>query len=150
MTLEQASPDEGRFLAQVESESYRKALQGVLDECRERGLVFHWGPAGTSIRLLTPDRDEPLSIAWLFPPDRGWYGLRGFNMGFDPQSAEQTPSLASALDDYVSSVERLSGIQSVKTKKLRAFHLDPATTIRCQSQIVSIMRELVGRSGAQQ
>lgn len=149
MTVEQASPKEVRFLAQVESESYRKALQGLLNECRDCGLAFHWGPAGASIRLPTPDRDEPLSIAWLFPPDRGWYGLRGFNMGVDPRSAEQTPSLASALDDYVSSVSRLSGIQSVKTKKLRAFHLSSATVIRGQSQIVTILRELGERSEAQ-
>ncbi len=148
---QQDSPptNEKAFIAEIKGESYRDALASLLDHCRRLDLRFEWGPAGTSFRLLTPDRKEPLSIAWLFPPDNGWYGLRGFNMGFDPWSAGQTPSMTSLLEDYIVRVSRLSGVRPVKTKKLRAFCLDAVTTVRCQTQVADILEELVDRTKAQ-
>lgn len=43
------------------------ALHDLLDFCRELDLRFEWGAIGTSIRVKTPFKDEPISIAWVFP-----------------------------------------------------------------------------------
>jgi hypothetical protein len=71
------SMDESRFLDSILDEEYKNALQEILEACRGLGLRFEWGTVGTSIRVPTPDRAEPLTIGWLFPSGGlGWMGLQ--------------------------------------------------------------------------
>jgi hypothetical protein len=66
--------DEDGFLASVADEPYREALRALFEAPRSAGLVFELGTVGTSIRLYTSDRAEPLTVAWVFPAQSGWYG----------------------------------------------------------------------------
>jgi hypothetical protein len=63
--------NEVQFLEQIGDDAYREALREFLDFCHGLGLRFSWGTAGTSIRVPIPNRKNPLSVAWLFPPG-GW------------------------------------------------------------------------------
>lgn len=137
--------NKARLLEQIEDDTYRGALQELLEVCRGLGLRLSWGTAGMSIRLPTPDRKEPLTIAWLFPPNvSGWMGLLDINLGFDPWSADQTPSAAPALEDYLEKVMALPDVEPV-AKGLRAYHLKPEATVRSRHQIADILAELVRR-----
>ncbi|HEX8681409.1 MAG TPA: hypothetical protein VF707_03795 [Ardenticatenaceae bacterium] len=127
----------------IEDVAYRVALQELLDLCRGLGLRFEWGPSGTSIRLRTPDRPEPLTIAWLFPNRRGWMGLQNLNLGFDESSAKHTPTVRPVLERYVDKVRVLPGVEPVKPSWLQAYHLKPDVTVRNQHQIAEILAELV-------
>lgn len=140
--------DEAALLQQIEDDTYRETLQGLFELCRGLGLHFEPGAVGGSIRLQTPDRAEPLSIAWVFPPgSSGWFGLRGLNFGFDPASAAKTPSVTPALEEYVSQLAAVPGIQRVKTPKLKAYYVDPDTAIRARARITEILAALVRRVG---
>src|SRR5205814_8422585 len=99
--------DEARFLETLEGEDYREAVRDLLQLCRALDLRFEWGTRGTSIRLPNQDRTEPLSVGWLFPSTGGWMGLRDLNLGIDPGSAAQVPSLAEALAWYTEQVGAL-------------------------------------------
>lgn len=138
------SMDEWRFLEAINDESYREALRGLLEACHGFGLRFEWGTVGVSIRLLTPDRAEPLTIAWLFPAGGiGWMGLSNLSLGYDPSSAEKTPSVHGALDAYMGAVERLDGASTVKAQWLRAREFGPDAIRKNLHQIVEILAELV-------
>jgi hypothetical protein len=54
--------DERQFLRSLDSDEYREALRGLFETAKAVGMVFEWGSVGSSIRLHTPDRDEPLTV----------------------------------------------------------------------------------------
>jgi len=140
--------NEAQFLNRVEDESYREALEELLDVVGGLGLYVEWGSKGSSIRVKTPDRPDPLSIGWLFPPDvAGWNGLRDLSLGFDPSSAKNTPSVMPALEEYLAKVAALPAAEPVKTQSLRAYHLTADGTIRSRPAITEILAQLVKRVG---
>lgn len=141
---------EGQFLNGLTDDEYRDALREFFELCRGLGLRFEWGSAGTSIRLQTSDRTEPLTIAWLFPPKKlGWMGLRDLTLGFDPMSAERTPSARGALDRYSEAVGNLDGVEQVKSKFIRGYRLNPSVVICLQTQLAEIIAELVRQTNEQ-
>ncbi len=96
------------FLASVIDDDYREALRQLLDFCRELGLRFGWGTKGTSIRLLTPYKAEPISIAWLFPSGGiGWMGLSDLTLGHDASTVSKVAELAKPMANYVAEVSTI-------------------------------------------
>lgn len=146
---ERVATNETRFLEQIGDDAYRQALQELLEACRGLGLRLPWGAAGTSIRLQIPGRSQPLSVAWLFPPDvSGWMGLLDLTLGYwvDPTLS---PSAKSVLEGYVDKVAKLSGAELAKPDWLRGYHLNPDTVIHHRHQIVDILAELVQQVSAE-
>jgi hypothetical protein len=136
--------NEVQFLERIEDDAYRETLRDLLDVCHGLGLQFSWGPAGTSIRMTSPDRPKPLSIAWLFPPGvSGWMGLTDLTLGH----TDDQENLPQVVEDYVSRVSSLRGVEDAKPKWLNGYHLSPETTIQNHHQIVEILAELVSQSG---
>lgn len=139
---------EKRFLEQINDNAYREALQEILEVCRGLSLRFSWGTAGTSIRLLSPDRSKPLSIAWLFPPGvSGWMGLTDLTLGFDTEAVEQTTPMAPVLNDYIKRVAALPGVELAKPNWASGYHLAPDCVVRHRHEIADILAELVRRVG---
>lgn len=128
-----------------DDELYGDALRELLEACRGQGLRFRWGTAGVSIRVQTADRAEPLSIAWVFPSDRGWYGLRYLTLGVDTSSAEATPSVRSALDVYVDEVDAITGAEDLKSKTVRSNRFRPAAVVGSRRHITEAIANLVRR-----
>lgn len=145
---ERVVKNEARFLEQIKDDTYREALQGLLEVCRGLGLRFSWGTAGTSIRLPVPGRPQPLSIAWLFPPGvSGWMGLLDLTLGFDANSVEQPSPLIPALEDYLTKLAALPDVEPVKREWADAYHLSPNSVVLHRHQIAEILAELVRRVG---
>ena len=145
-----ASTNEALFLDGIIDSSYREILRPLLATCTGLGLKIEWGTKGPSIRVRTPDRTEPLTIAWLFPPGiSGWNGLLDLNLGYDPGSAKATPSAQDALASYIEAVQKLPGVEPVKPIWLRAFRLKPEVVIAQQHQLTEILAQLVQRVSAQ-
>ncbi len=86
------------FLASIEDDSYREALRDFLAGCSSLGLALSWGSKGLSIRIQTPDRNLPLSIAWGLPDGASWQGLRDLSVGIDRTSLAKSPSVARAAE----------------------------------------------------
>jgi hypothetical protein len=141
---------EGEFLAAIDDADYRAVLEDVFDRCRALGLAFEWGPAGTSIRLATPDRAEPLSIAWVFSGTPGWSGLTHLTLGYDEKSANATPSIAAALAVYVEAAQNIPGANVVGAKGLRAWMFQPPAAKAAKGQIIEVLEHLVASAGGQE
>jgi hypothetical protein len=144
------STSETEFLAALAEGPYRDALVDIFSTCRTLGLLFGWGSRGTSIRLATPDRSEPLSIGWAFPEGRNWYGLRHFSLGFDTASAQQTPSVLAALAKYVDRLQRIPHGAPVTGKSLRAFTWGPDHLAHVTAELIGALESLVAEAGGEQ
>lgn len=148
---ERETINEARFLAQVEDDDYREALQELLEVCRGLGLLLPWGTAGTSVRLQIPENQKLVSIAWLFPPGvSGWMGLRHLTLGYDIEQMTNVPSAAPALEEYVAKVSTLSGVERAKRDWAGGYHLAPEATVRHHRAIADILAELVQRVNEQE
>src|SRR6266545_3070376 len=134
--------DEAGFLVGIRDEAYRAALQALFTAAHSAGLVFEWGTVGASIRLYTRDRPEPLTVAWVFPGQGGWYGLRHLTFGFDRGSAAKTPSVQALLDEYVTAVARVSGAAPAKPRSLLAYTFTPDAVTAHHPELVDVLETL--------
>lgn len=114
----QGTTDEVSFLASIEDESYREAFRDFLAGCSSLGLALTWGSKGLSIRLQTPDRNLPLSIAWGLPETTSWQGLKHLSVGIDRTSLAKTPSIGPAAERYIAAIEAIPNGRKSNSKIL--------------------------------
>lgn len=142
---------EAGFLAALDDEAYRQALSDIFDSCRTLGLTFAWGTKGSSIRIATPDRSEPLSVGWIFPAGASWLGLTHLTLGYDSSSARHTPSVTDALGTYLERISQIPGATAAKAKGLKAYTWTPPQVIAAKTQIIAALEALViAASGTEQ
>ena len=140
------STNEIEFLNTIHEDAYREGLREMFEACRGLRLHFEWGSVGTSIRVLIPGRAEPVTIAWLFPPNKqGWMGLRDLNLGFDPTSADRAPMARKFFDQYLDRIALLTGVEQVNSRWLRAYTLTPEVTLDLKEQVIEVFATLVGQ-----
>ncbi len=135
---------EAAFLDAIADDGHRDVAERFFEACRGLNLRFEWGSKGTSIRLKTPDKPEPVSIAWAFPPGvGGWMGLTDLTLGYDPTQASSAPSAIGALDRYVASIGHIVGTLPTNKGGLRA-HTVPAQVLATSyTALVDAVAELV-------
>jgi hypothetical protein len=138
--------DERQFLRSLDNDEYRETLRGLFETAKAVGMVFEWGSVGTSIRLHTPDRDEPLTVAWAFPDRAGWSGLRHLTLGYDTGSAKNTPSVQDALSEYVDAVRLVPGAVRATARALQAYTFAPEAVCAQQEQLARLLRQLASRA----
>jgi hypothetical protein len=142
-----SATSEAEFLASVGDGPYKDALEGVFSTCTTLGLSFEWGSRGTSIRLPTPDRSEPISIGWAFPEGRNWYGLRHLSLGYDRASARQTPSVLPSLERYVERLGNVPHAVRATGKTLDAWTWGPQHLPEVRALLVEALEQLVSEAG---
>lgn len=142
--------NEDSFLAAIDDAAYREALSDIFDSCRALGLTFEWGTKGSSIRLATPDRSEPVSVGWIFPAVPSWSGLTHLTLGYDSSSAKHTPSVIDALASYVEQVSRIAGASAVKSKSLKAYTWKPPQVTASKTEIIQALETLVTVAGGEE
>jgi hypothetical protein len=138
-----AGASEASFLGALDDDAYREALSDIFESCRTLGLTFAWGTKGSSIRIATPDRSEPLSIGWIFPAGASWLGLTHLTLGYDSSSARHTPSAAGALGTYLERVAQIPGGTAVTSKGLKAYTWRPPQVTAAKTQIIEALEALV-------
>lgn len=135
---------ENDFLASVIDDAYREALRHLLDFCRELELRFAWGTKGTSIRLLTPYKAEPVSIAWLFPSGGlGWMGLSDVTLGYDTSAISKVPELVKPTADYVEKVSTIPQGVAAKPAPISGSTFAPSAVISEHLAIEGAISSLV-------
>jgi hypothetical protein len=142
--------NEASFLAAIDDAAYRQALSDIFDSCRALGLSLEWGTKGSSIRLATPDRSEPISVGWVFSGVPGWSGLTYLTLGYDSSSARHTPSVTGALDAYVEQVSTIAGASAVKSKPLNAYTWKPPQVTDSKAQITEALEMLVSAASGEE
>jgi hypothetical protein len=135
--------DEDSFLNGIQDEAYRDAVHDVLAGTAPLGLVLEWGSGGASIRMATPDRQEPLSIGWLLSRGAHWYGARHATFGVDPASLAHTPSVSAAVRRYVNTISQIPGATAVPSKSLNAYTFGPDTLPAVHTQILDALSQLL-------
>jgi hypothetical protein len=134
---------EAEFLATIRETDQREALEQLFARCRSLRLSFEWGSKGTSIRMATPDRSEPISIGWAFPEGRHWYGLRHLSLGYDTATAQQTPSVLPALQAYAERLAQIPRGVPAKATTLNAWTWEPGHLPEVGERLVSALEQLV-------
>jgi hypothetical protein len=149
-TSARGSIDEASFLAAIDDAAYREALSDIFDSCRALGLTFGWGTTGSSIRMATPDRSEPLSVGWIFSEVPSWSGLTHLTLGYDSASSKYTPSVTDALAAYVEQISSIAGASAVKAKSLNAYSWNPAQVTASKVQIIKALEMLVAAASGEE
>ena len=89
------------FLSEFAVSDMRTAAARLLEVAHENGATFEWGPSGVSIRGRCRHWQQPITVAWLYPPSKagmGWMRTRDFSFGagildYDPGPQEELRSI---------------------------------------------------------
>ena len=145
-----SSPGNGSpeaVLAAVDDVEYRKALEELLEYCTGLQLTFEPGAVGFSIRVSVPDRREPVSIGWLFPPDTsGFMGMTGLNLGYDNSTVDKL-SVAHHFAAYLERLHQVPGSETVHAGALEAVRIPPTVLTSSRDEITEALGELVSAIG---
>ena len=142
------SLNETAFLDQITDAAYREALERFFDTSHGLDLRFEWGSAGTSIRLLTPYKSEPISLAWMFPPGvSGWMGLRDVTLGYDIGQAQTAEGAQPALANYEQAIGQIPGAQQTNRSFLKAYSFQPTAFVNALNATVEAIAALVQEVG---
>jgi hypothetical protein len=144
-TVNKADPD--AVLGAVDELEYRKALEELLEYCRGLKLSFQPGSVGFSIRVNVPDRREPVSLGWLFPPNvSGWLGLTGLTLGYDSGTVDKL-SVAQQFAAYFEQLKGLRDLADVGVRGLEAVAVPPRQLIQHRTEITAAIGNLVAAIG---
>lgn len=134
-------------LAAVDDVGYREALEEVLEYCRGLQLSFEAGAVGFSIRVGVPDRSEPVSLGWLFPPGAsGWMGLTGLNLGCDGGTVGKL-SVEPHFLAYAERLRQIAGVEMVHVSGLEAVRIPPTLLTSRRGEITDAIGQLVAAIG---
>lgn len=140
--------NETELLSRLAPDSYREAVAEIFQACPSLGITFGWGSKGTSLRVATPDRTEPLSIGWVFAPGDQWSGATHVTLGVDENSLESTPSVQQSVHDYVRRVSAIEGAMPASGKYLNAYTFAPAIVPIVKDELIDAVSSLISRIAA--
>lgn len=135
-----AQINQAQFLETLPDADFRELLRDVFAAAESLGMSLAWGTKGTSIRMPTPDRAEPLSIAWAYPEGTGRYSARHLTLGVELASLAMTPSVQTAVDAYLHEVASIPGATPVPNPKGSIF--DPAQAPAVKDEIIRALTRL--------
>jgi hypothetical protein len=139
--------DPQAVLEAIDDVAYREALAELIDYCRSLRLSFEAGAVGFSIRVPVPDRKEPVSLGWVFPPGAiGWLGLTDVTLGYDRGTVEKL-SVAPQFVAYAERLRGITGVEKVGVSLLQAVRIPPATVGACRTDLADAIGELVSAIG---
>lgn len=136
--------DETRFLQTVPEAAFRETLSDLFAAAGALGMRLAWGAKGTSIRMVTPDRAEPLSIGWAYPAGTGWAKARHLTLGVDDNSLTATPSVQSAVEQYLDEIGQIPG--GVAITMPRGFIFEPTVAPSVKDQLIAAITRLRERT----
>lgn len=133
---------EAGFLAEIVDDAYREAMRDLFAAATTLGLTIAWGSKGASLRLKTPDRAEPLSVAWTFLDGDQWYSARHLTLGVDPSALAVTPSVRDAVTAYLAQVRTIDGGNAV-SGSLNAYMFAPSVVPSVKDALIETLDMLV-------
>jgi hypothetical protein len=142
------STSETTFLETIADTAYREALERLFDTSHGLGLRLEWGARGPSIRVPTPYRTEPISVAWVYPPGvSGWMGLRDATFGYDCTQTKAAEQAQSAFADYQLAISQIADGQKTNVKDLMAHSFKPAAFMDALDTIIEALARIAQEAG---
>ena len=137
------------FLEEVEGEEYKNVVDRLIDKAREHGGFPDWGSSSVSIRIRCVAWQQPVTVAWIFPPEvSGWMGFRNITFGaaifsYDPPPGEE---LRETLDRWVALFSGDDFAKDVSRSGTKAWEVDYANTVQniemLEARLASVLSEL--------
>lgn len=100
-----------------------------------------WGSKGASIRLKSPDRDEPISVGWVFVEGDQWTWAKHVTLGVDPNTLQNHPTIALAIIDFCDAVKAVPGAKAAGGKSNAAI-FEPAVFVGVRAQLFELLASL--------
>lgn len=120
----QEAEKEKVFLDRFEGQARTSAAR-VVDVAQGLGMTVFYGSVGASLKIDVPERDAPLSVAWLYPPGHnGIHGTRNFAVGFVIKTLNGLPEARPLLEALVGRASKLEGAEVVPGAGLDGFMLN--------------------------
>lgn len=132
---------ESEFLAAIGEPAYREAMSELFSTANALGLQIVWYSKGASVRLKSPDRNEPLSVGWLFLEGGQWYGARHVTFGVDLSSLKNHPTLVPAVTAFCESVKQIAGGKPTSSG-LNAVTFEPDVFPEVRARLFDLLGEL--------
>ena len=115
------------LLEQCTGVEERNALVRVLDAARDAGAAFEWGSRGVSIRGRCSLWVQPITVAWLYPPNMTGTGLgrtRDFSFGVGILDNELEEELRAVLQSWVDGFREDDFATDVSSRGVVAWAVD--------------------------
>jgi hypothetical protein len=123
------------------------AVESLLSVAEEAGAVLEFGSSGLSIRVRCPAREQPVSVAWFFPPGQGgWLRTKDLSFGWSLVDMDGVqPVLRGLLSDYHAAFEadgigREASSKGVEATSLTAWEVSQHITRICD-RLQRVVRE---------
>lgn len=136
----QASED--AFLAQIKEVAYQEAMSELFASVTALGLTLAWGSKGASIRLRSPDRDEPISVCWVFLEGHQWTWAKHVTLGVDPNTLQNHATIQNAVLAYCEAVKAVPGGKRAGGKS-NAFIFEPSAFVGARAELIEKLAALV-------
>ena len=137
------------LLAEFPDNASREAARQLLERSRAAGAALEFGPRGVSVRGRCGLWGQPVTVAWLFPPDAGgWMRTRDFSFGAailenDPPPA---PEMGDALRRYAQQFEDDRWARDASSKGVSARYVLPEDAVahigKLAGRVEAVLREL--------
>ena len=136
------------LLETIADEGHYDLIKTFIDRCTGLGLRLEWGASGVSFRLKTIHRNEPVTLAWLFPPGvSGWMGLTNLCLGYDPGTLKLVPGVQSVFDQYIECVQKIPGAKRAKSDYLEVWSFSFDTLATSITEIFDAIDQCVAEAG---
>ena len=134
---------EDEFLGQFLDAEYRSAVDKLFRFATARGLVVNIGDRAASLRVPIEAASQPLTIAWLNPPETvGWMGLTDLTLGCDSASTmHRLGEVPVVLTNYVERARSLPRATAVSKTHLEGYQLPPETIIGEMERITRLISD---------
>ena len=132
---------ESDFLAAIGEPAYREAMSELFSTVRALGLQIVWYSKGASVRLKSPDRNEPISVGWLFLEGGQWYGARHVTFGVDLSTLKNHPTLVPAITAFCGKLNQIPGGKPTSSG-LNAVTFEPDVFPGARSALFDLLGEL--------
>lgn len=131
-----ASEDD--FLSRIGDQEYQDAMSELFATVKALGLTMSWGSKGASIRLKSPDREEPISVGWVFLDGDQWTWARHVTLGVDPNTLINHPTVAPAISKFCTTVKSVQGAQPAGGKSNAAV-FEPPVFVASHAELVNAL-----------
>lgn len=132
---------EDHFLGRIADEDYRDAMSELFANVTALGLTMSWGSKGASIRLKSPDKEEPISVGWVFLDGDQWTWAKHVTLGVDPNTLINHPTMAPAVSKFCGTVKAVAGSHPAGGKSNAAI-FEPKTFVAVHAELIEALATL--------
>ena len=135
------------FLEQMPSPQVRQAAQRLMAVAEENGGLVKPGHTGISLRYpAAPAWPHPISVAWLYPGERGWMKTRCFSFGKlkEGNGPESLPDeVRQALKSWFDSFADDADAVDVSTANVAAWAIKHEAAVRHIDQLATRLQQVM-------